>query len=158
MSVDWGVIAGGLFSVITAGVAYSVAVRKHSETTKDSDKSIYVAAVTNERAKWREELRKSVATLCMLGVENEPSIAKLQQAKTEILLRLNPRACEPALAQRHKLDREITEAVNAIFLLAQSSERHAMPELVLKLEASAQQLLKQEWEKSKTEAQSGKVK
>lgn len=158
MGVDWVMLGGGAFSVITAGIAYKAAVRNYSETTKDSDKSIYVVAVTNERAKWREELRKSVAEFCMLSIESEPNVPKLLQVKIDIILRLNPRANDAALAQKHKFDREIKESVNAIFETVKSSNVPVVLDQIIKLEGAAQELLKQEWEKSKTEAFAGKVK
>lgn len=158
MTLDLATVGGWVFSVITAGIAYKAAVRKHSETTKDSDKSIYVAAVTNERAKWREELRKSVAEFCMLSIESTPNVPKLLQMKIDIILRLNPRANDPALTQKHKFDHEIKESVNAIFAAAKTSNSQVILDQVMKLEGSTQDLLKQEWEKSKTEAFAGKVK
>jgi hypothetical protein len=158
MGIELATVGGWIFSVITAGIAYKAAVRKHSETTKDSDKSIYVAAVTNERAKWREELRKSVAEFCMLSIESSPNIQKLLQLKIGIILRLNPRANDPAFIERHKFDHEIRESVNTIFAAAKTSNSQVILDQVNKLESSAQELLKQEWEKSKAEALSGKVK
>ncbi len=158
MAFDWATAGGWVFSVITAGIAYKAAVRKHFETTKDSDKSIFVASVTNERAKWRGELRKSVAEFCMLSIESSPNIPKLLQLKVDIILRLNPRANDPALIQKHKFDHEIRESVNAIFAAAKTSNSQAIHDQVVKLEGSAQELLKQEWEKSKAEALAGKVK
>jgi hypothetical protein len=157
MAADWGMIGGWVFSVVTAVFAYKAAVRQHSETTMDSDKSILVTAVTAERAKWRDDLRKAVAEFCSISIEQSPNLPRLQQAKTEILLRLNPRCNDPTLAQRHKFDREITDAVKAIF--AAAAVNGPVPaSSVERLEVSAQELLKQEWEKSKTEAVSGKVK
>ena len=157
MAVDWGMVGGWAFSVATAVIAYKAAVRQHTETTKDNDKSILVTAVTAERAKWRDDLRKVVSEFCSICTEQPPNMSRLQEARTEILLRLNPRCNEQSLAQRHKFDREITDAVKAIFAAAASNTQVAAS-LVEKLEVSAQELLKQEWEKSKSEAISGKVK
>ena len=156
--IDFATIGALVFSVITAGIAYKAAVRKHSETTKDSDKSIYVAAVTNERAKWREELRKSVAEFCMLSIESSPNIPKLLQLRIDIILRLNPRANDPALIQKHKFDHDIKEAVTTIFAAAKTLNSQVILDQILILETSTQELLKQEWEKSKSEAFAGKVK
>ena len=144
MAIDWVMLGGGAFSVITAGIAYKAAVRNYSETTKDSDKSIYVAAVTNECAKWREELRKSVAEFCMLSIESKPNIPKLLQVKIDIILRLNPRANDAALAQKHKFDCEIKESVNAIFEAVKASNSQVVLDQIIKLEGAAQELLKQE--------------
>ena len=145
----------GLFSIVTAGIAYLAAVRKYTKTTKDSDKSIYVAAVTNERARWRSELRENVSEYCKLSIEKNANLGNLQQVKTQIILRLNPRANDTDGLQKHKFDREIIENVNAIFSLLSVSMKDDISTLVKKLEISAQELLKQEWDKSKTEACSG---
>lgn len=156
MPTDWEILIGsGGFSIAAAYLAYRGAVRRHLETTKDSDKSIYVAAITNERAKWRDELRKGVAKFCSLSIEKELNIPALQELKTDILLRLNPNAFDLPLAEKHKFDRKITLSVNAIFDAVHSSNREVIPDLVKELEGSTQGLLKQEWEVSKNEAHSG---
>lgn len=150
------VVVTWLFSIVTGGMAYHAAVRKFTETTKDSDKSIYVAAVTNERAKWRSELRENVSEYCKLSIEKDANLGNLQQVKTQIILRLNPRANDVDGLQKHKFDREIIENVNAIFSVL-SGCKDDIPALVKKIELSTQELLKQEWEKSKAEALSGEV-
>ena len=161
MTVELAMVVNGIFSLVTSGLtatfAYKAATRQFSKTTKDSDKSIFVTAVTNERARWRDELRKSVAEFCMLCMEEKPNIPRLQQVKTEITLRLNPRANEPPFSQEHKLDREIMESINELFRAVSQRNRQAIPDLIRKLETSAQEMLKQEWDKSKDEALCGKV-
>ena len=52
----------------------------------------------------------------------------------------------------------IKESVNAIFEAVKSSNDSVALDQIIMLEGAAQELLKQEWEKSKTEAFAGKVK
>jgi hypothetical protein len=155
MNTVWSFVANGLISFMVAYATYRAAVRKHERTTKDSDKSIYVMAVTNERAKWRDELRKAVARFCSQAIEVRPNIANLQELRTEILLRLNPHAFDPPLGEHHKFDRAITLEVDAIFHEVLSSSTGAIYARIGALQSSAQGLLKQEWEVSKSEARLG---
>jgi len=67
----------GMFSIITSFFAYHAAIKKHTVTTKDSDKSIFVSAITNERAKWRSELRTySVFYIYSLLIYIRPNVGK----------------------------------------------------------------------------------
>ena len=156
VSVDLATVGGWVFSVVTAFIAYKAATRAHRDTTRDSDKDIFVAAVTNERAKWREELRRSVAEYMKQCTLPEPDIPELLRLKTDIILRLNPRAREPLMAEKHKFDQQILHAVNALFEANAKDTTRAKDENLLKLEEATQELLKQEWQKSKDEAATGR--
>jgi hypothetical protein len=157
MAIDWVAVGGWLFSVVTAVIAYMAATRKYTQTTKDSDKTVYVTAVTNERAKWRDELRRNVAEYSMLSIEPSTRLPELQRVKAEIILRLNPRAKDPGLAEKHKFDLLIINSVNDIFLTLTGKTTCDISKLIADLETAAQEMLKQEWEKSKAEALSGKT-
>ena len=151
----------GMFSIITSFFAYHAAIKKHTVTTKDSDKSIFVSAITNERAKWRSELRTYVAEFCELSirfaVKAEIDIGLLQNKKSNILLRLNPKCLDDDGQDKHKFDREIYDYISKIFEEIKSGKNEEIFLLVENLEKSAQELLKQEWKKSKQEAISGEL-
>lgn len=149
-------IGGWFFGVVTAFTAYKAATRSHAETTRDKDKDIFVAAVTNERAKWREELRRNVAEYAKQCVVSAPDVPELLRLKTDIILRLNPRAREPAMAEKHKFDRQIIDAVNALFATRLVGPISTSNSDLASLEKAAQELLKQEWQKSKEEAETGR--
>jgi len=155
MSPDLVTVGGWLFSVVTAFIAYKAATRAHRETTRDSDKNVYVTAVTNERAKWREELRRSVSEFSKECIQPSPSLPELLRLKTDIILRLNPRAREESMRQKHKFDRQIIDAVNAQYESLSGSKPEEIHHHLASLELGAQELLKQEWEKSKAEAVAG---
>lgn len=156
MALDIATVGGWMFSVVTAFIAYKAATRGHRETTRDSDKTVYVTAVTNERAKWREELRRSVSEYAKAAVEAHPSVPELLRLKTDIILRLNPRARDPGMREKHKFDVEVMNAVNAIYATASASSTQGLQVQLAALESGAQELLKQEWEKSKAEALAGR--
>ena len=137
-------------------IAYKASTRVHSETTRDSDKDIFVASVTNERAKWREDLRNNVAEYLKQCVSPTPDMPELIRLKTDIILSLNPRARDSGMEEKHKFDLQIMQAVNALFnQVAQASTPLTNPTLV-DLEKAAQVLFKQEWEKSKDKAATGR--
>jgi len=157
MSIELAIAIGGwAFSVVTAVVAYKASTRVFRETTRDSDKDIFVASVTNERAKWREDLRKNVAEYLKQCVSPTPDMPELIRLKTDIILRLNPRARDVGMVERHKFDLQIMQAVNTLFnQVTQASIPLTNPTLA-ELEKATQELLKQEWQKSKDEAATGR--
>jgi len=149
-------LGGWVFSVITAVIAYKAATKNYRETTRDGDKSVYVTAVTNERAKWREELRSSVCAFTKECAKATPDLPEMMRLKTDIILRLNPRAREPAMAAKHKYDAQIMNAVNRIYAFKEGNADADVSVQLALLELGSQELLKQEWEKSKTEAVAGR--
>lgn len=157
MSVELAIAIGGwAFSVVTAVIAYHASTRVHRETTRDSDKEIFVASVTNERAKWREDLRNNVAEYLKQCISPTPDMPELIRLKTDIIVRLNPRARDVGMAEKHKFDLQIMQTVNALFnQVAQASIPLTNPTLA-ELEKATQELLKQEWQKSKDEAATGR--
>lgn len=156
MTLDIATAGGWVFSVITGYIAYKAATRGHRETTKDGDKTVYVTAVTNERARWREDLRRNVSEFAKAAVEPIPSVPELLRLKTDIILRLNPRAREPDMTEKHKFDVQVMNAVNAIYAAASTTSPQELQAHLAELERGAQELLKQEWEKSKAEAVAGR--
>jgi hypothetical protein len=157
MPTGWELAISGVISIAVAYIAYRAAVHKHVKTTKDSDKDIYVTAITNERARWRDDLRRAVARFCSQSVEARPSIAALQELRTEIVLRLNPNALDPHFSEKHQLDREIASEVDSIFETVLESSTKVPFARLRALERSTQRLLKQEWEVSKREALLGQA-
>lgn len=159
MSLDTAIAAGGwIFSVITSFIAYKSATKTFSHTTKDADKSVYVSAVTTERAKWREELRSNVALFIQTSSEESVDISELRRLKAEIVLRLNPRSRDPGMQEKHKYDFQIIKSIEqAVSDIGAGTNTDIVP-LLITLELNAQELLKQEWEKSKAEALAGRGK
>ncbi|WP_315759346.1 hypothetical protein [Bradyrhizobium sp. SZCCHNRI2007] len=140
-----------LFSGFVAAIVSSLASRK----------TIYVNAVTAERAKWIEKLRANVATYPAeahnlfykaktedwggeLSEEYLRQLRELRSRNTELKLRLNPRG---------EIDRNIIRIVDNIFLAARKwTDTTELQTLERLLCTHAQWLLKAEWEKVKAEA------
>lgn len=159
MSLDTAITAGGwIFSVITSYIAYKSATRTFSHTTKDADKSVYVSAVTAERAKWREDLRTNVASFIKASSGASVDLPELRRLKSEIILRLNPRSRDPGMQEKHKFDFQIIKSIEQVSSNLEIGVNADIVQLLITLELNAQELLKQEWEKSKVEALAGRGK
>ncbi|KAA0893451.1 hypothetical protein [Oryzomonas rubra] len=124
-------------------------------TSRNNNKNVFINTVTVERAKWRTEMRNTIAEFCRVCYEQlegptKINIPKLQELRILTKLRLNP-------DQKHELDAAImVSAANVIDGLVSSQRALVISNLQI-LENKVQELLKQEWDKSKTEAKTGKV-
>lgn len=155
----------GLATAIAAFVAAFVALRTHRTTR-------LVENVTAERAKWRTELRAEMACLSAAVHEalqnKEADYGAFHRARVGILLRINPEGRKlPQPPQGgHRLDLTIDQKLRSLALHIcigkEGLEMHCTREALLSelrlLEYAVQELLKQEWEGSKEEALSGKLK
>ncbi len=154
--LEW---AKALIPAVVAGVfSYRSAVKKFAQTTKDSDKSIFVATVTQERAVWRSELREQIALFTKLAygfLNGTGDIAELTYHKTHLLMRINPLARKPT--PKHEKDHAFYQAVMSVYSLCEKPQgSNARLKVALgKLETTGQDLLNQEWKKSKKEAETG---
>lgn len=121
-----------------------------------NNKNLLIKTVTDERAKWRSELRIFCAEFSKLVYEqtNNPLVrhkSRIVELKAHIKLRTNPN-------HEHKLDREIlTELQEIVDQLDKDADKEIIIKKLLSLESNVQKLLKQEWDKSKEEADSGKL-
>jgi hypothetical protein len=123
---------------------------------KVSNKSILIKTVTEERAKWRNDLRDVFGEFSKLTYEqvnnsNASNKPRIYELKSNIVLRVNYK-------RKHKLDSDI---VRLSEIIVASLDNGSSKELVLRdlnlLEEKLQQLIKQEWDKSKEEAVTGKI-
>ena len=116
----------------------------------NNDKSIYVERVTAERAVWRSELRATVARLVSIVhiADGSPTTATRFEV-AQIAMRLNPAGFSEKQTDRdaHPLDRDIHA------ILEQIIAGKSGPDQATKLERAVALLLKQEWQKSKREAE-----
>ncbi|BDM64401.1 hypothetical protein NFHSH190041_18530 [Shewanella sp. NFH-SH190041] len=138
---------------------YKSAVRKFSETTKDTDKTVFTSSVTNERAVWRSELRGGIGKYieCSLKfIENTGKLSELSSLKSLIIMRLNPKAWSYSF--EHRLDHAVLKSVNSIYATCEKKRLNAekLKSEIANLEKCAQELLKSEWQKSKKEAVEGR--
>jgi hypothetical protein len=146
--------------MITAGAAFAGALLAGWMTQRTSRKTLFVNTVTTERAAWRSDLRTQTAELVTLAhaalEKPTETLADFHERRVGIRLRVNPRG-----GRDHPLDQAIMESLAALPDLLRPASDPADRVSVLaqleRLEASVQQLLKQEWDKSKDEARTGKL-
>ena len=143
-----GAVFGAIFSFV--GVAITAFF-----TSRNNNKNIFINTVTNERAKWRDELRRDTAEFCRLVYgelqgKTGTDPLKREELRVAIRLRLNPNP-------EHRLDKAILDSMSR---LAKSPSADANVDVRGELEvieSNVQALLKQEWEKSKEEARKGRL-
>jgi hypothetical protein len=124
----------------------------------NNNKNILIKTVTEERSKWRSEMRSLCSEFISTAYNtknkfNDEKPNKLLKIKVEIKLRLNP-SKDP----EHHLDQTITTKIDNVIDYIQDERRIIhVNHLLNDLERSMQELIKQEWTKSKKEAKTGKT-
>lgn len=125
---------------------------------RNNNKNLLLKTVTEERAKWRSELRNTCAEFSKLVYEqannsNASHKPRIIELKAHIKLRTNP-----SNKPEHKLDQVIIkESQEIVDQLDMDIDKNEIIKKLVSLESNVQQLLKQEWDKSKKEAVSGKL-
>lgn len=152
----------GAFLVMGALIAFAGAVFNAALTARTTSKtqarSLFVGTVTTERAQWRQDLREAVSDLVRLShlvITNKGApddAAKLEGVRAAVRLRLNP-----SEGEEHEKDQEILRALANLALAIKAGEGTRALEHLETIESGSQRLLKQEWQKSKTEARTGRV-
>lgn len=139
-----------------AGISAGAAIETNSKT-------VLVQTVTAERAKWRSELREVVTELVALlhaSSRGDPvDWQKVDRLRSGVRLRLNPAGREPAptAGDRHEKDRRIHGDLDAL-ASAGLTGTTAHAGIADDLERHMAELLKGEWDVSKDEAVTGKLK
>ncbi|WP_061065153.1 hypothetical protein [Vibrio harveyi] len=139
--------------VAVSGVACTAWIALHN-----NNKNVLIKTVTEERAKWRSELRSSYAEFTKLVFEHVQNVnvthsPRIRELKVHIQLRLNP-----SQQEEHELDKEIISIINFVLLnLYNPDSRETILDNLNDLDIYVQLLLKGEWEKSKNEAKTGKL-
>jgi hypothetical protein len=121
--------------------------------SKDTSKEVLTRTVTDERAQWRKDLREVSGdfvenALRIANNESTGSVYSLEKQRVLIRLRLNP---DPS----HTLDANILLAIESVVIQANAKNLVSLKSALEEFERSTQAILKQEWEKSKKEAESG---
>ena len=151
--------------VAAAVIAGWVALRNQRRT-------VLIETVTAERATWRAGLRTEMAALSASllgsGAAGRIKAAAFHRARVGILMRINPagRLFPQPVTGGHNLDRIIDARLRDLAMVVTSEPpvqalpvtREAMMRSLQELEYAVQQLLKQEWEVSKYEAVTGRLK
>lgn len=124
----------------------------------NNNKNLLIKTVTDERAVWRKELRETCAEFVKLiheqinnsSVSNKPRINEL---KVHLKLRVNPSS-----DAKHELDQAIIKlSQELVEMLEKEIISKEVTDKLFDLEGKVQSLLKQEWDKSKNEALTGKL-
>lgn len=141
--------------------SFAGAILGYRSSVTNNRKNLFVNTITKERAEWRKDLRVALSELAKtteiaLGepvwASATPSSERLgafHAQRVAVKLRLNPRVTSGDISTIEALNR-LSKAV------AQRHRDNALAELAL-IEDAIQALLKDEWEKSKTEARTGQL-
>jgi hypothetical protein len=125
-----------------------------------NSKSVLVQAVTAERAKWRTEMRELAAELATLLRAADRRVpvdwGRVDRLRAELRLRLNPvgRVPAPPAGDVHDLDRRLHATLTDVATMVVGGQVMSTS-AAADLEDDMADLLKAEWEKSKSEAASG---
>lgn len=173
-----GTVLTGLGVIATAVLGYVKARRAEAATRRNAidvanisanatidtnAKTVLVQTVTAERAKWRSELREVVTNLtALLRASARGEVIDWQEVdrlRGGVRLRLNPKGREaaPTGGDGHSLDRVIHADLDALGQVRPTGAAQH-DEIADRLERHMADLLKQEWDVSKDEAVSGKLK
>lgn len=139
-----------------AGISAGAAIDTNAKT-------VLVQTVTAERAKWRSELREVVSELSALlraSARNEDvKWQKVDQLRSGVRLRLNPagRGPAPTGIDKHEMDRQIHDDLDALDQAGHDGKAQ-LAVIAERLERHMADILKQEWDVSKVEAVTGKLK
>jgi gas vesicle protein len=146
-------IFGFMGALIGAGLGFIGSLLSTFGKSKDTSKDVLTRTVTNERAQWRKELREIAGefvenALRIAANDSTGSIYALEKQRVLIKLRLNPNP-------EHALDASILLNIQNVLQYAKARNSEKLAEALSDFERDVQALLKQEWDKSKNEAESG---
>jgi hypothetical protein len=147
-------VKAALIAVVGAGLG---AWLLYVSTIRVARKNLFVTTVTADRSKWRAELREATGSLVetalvALAAPDSTNIASMNRNRVSIRLRLNP-----SRTPKHALDTAILDALHELVPAVNAQHQVQVYTLLSTIESQVQALLKQEWEKSKREAGSGKL-
>ena len=146
-------IFGFMGALIGAGLGFIGSLLSTFSKSKDTSKDVLTRTVTNERALWRKELREISGefvenALRIAANDSTGSIYALEKQRVLIRLRLNPNP-------EHALDANILASIQNVLRYAKTLDSEKLAEALSDFEREIQALLKQEWDKSKNEAECG---
>lgn len=137
--------------------AILTAVLLYRSTVGVARRNLLVGTVTKERAQWREDMREAVSRLVAVALALPPSPTRAQMAafdrlRVGVRLRLNPSRKEKDI-----LDQRLLAALKDLRTALIEGRTVVADHQIEIIEASMQQLLKDEWDKSKDEAETGEL-
>lgn len=144
-------VIGVMFGVLITGWFTSKII-----LTMDVVKTIF-----EERATWREMIRKETAEFCKIGYilssqyksndnnEVAKKVERLAELGGLIRLKLNPKG------NPHEIN--VIESTKKVFNALNENNHEEIKKLLMDIEKGIQSVLKEAWDVSKTEASTGKV-
>ncbi|HAS6495928.1 TPA: hypothetical protein GRR58_24815 [Vibrio parahaemolyticus] len=134
---------------------------------KSSNKKLFLENVTVERGKWREQLREEVSSFSALASKHYHSvkdlegglaskkfsldIQELNELRVKVRLRLNPHE------NIDSYDTKLVRSMSRVLLQFEAQRYDRLDRELLRIERCTQLILKNEWDKSKREAITGKM-
>lgn len=148
------VYAVGILLTFALGVWNLVVSYRNTRRTN------FINTVTAQRVKWLEQIRQDISTYCgltytwcysdLVGKPQEYEVLKeIDRLRHVIRLRLNPTGTR---------DKKIEQLIAEIPQYTDISQRDKLTKALEELTVTSQLLLKEEWEKVKSEAEHGSLK
>jgi hypothetical protein len=122
---------------------------------KDTQLEVRTSVVTGERAKWRAEMRDFGASFVSIALNqsintDKSDVSELERVRVHLRLRLNANP-------DHALDSRLLALLPVILSQVRQGSNDELRASLESFEVTLQALLKQEWDKSKGEAESGNI-
>ncbi len=151
-SSGWLSFFGPIIAAAIALFGVGLTVRAALQNNR---KNLLVGTITTERATWRQDLRAETALFVeavheALAKPSAERLVKVHRHRVGLRLRVNPNP-------KHQTDSDILAALGAIPTLIVAKNKVGALAKLQELEGNIQTLLKEEWDKSKREAESGKL-
>jgi len=143
---------------IVAGIAFIGVFITAFFAFRTNNKNLLIKTVTEERAKWRRELREVCGEFVKLiyeqvSIADKSNAPRINELKVQMKLRVNP-----SQKDKHILDQNIIKVSQEVVnLIERNFDKDEVIKKLIELEGYVQALLKQEWDKSKKEAVDGKL-
>ncbi|MDF2152116.1 hypothetical protein [Vibrio sp. CAU 1672] len=162
------IIRSSLFWFIFGLVlAFTIMSARAYISRKNSNRTLFIESVALEKSKWRELFREEVAQFNALAVKHYYAVRDVESAladklfaihveelnylRVKVRLRLNPNELI------HSYDAKLVRSMSRVILQFETKQYEGLNRELLRIERCAQRILKNEWEKSKSEAESGEM-
>jgi hypothetical protein len=148
-----------VFLFVGVLVSLAIGIGNIVHNLKINRRTLFINSVTTERVKWIDKLRQNISTFAGLThhwvasrledtSKSNPILRELDQLRVLIKLQLNPRS---------EIDRQIIRKIDEIPDLTHHPDKSKFTAAINELVSLTQILLKQEWDRVKEEARTGRM-